>query len=426
MSSIVRSFFVLAIASAIGLSASIAFAQPQVGIPENEKIGVIIGLKTEPEAAAAAQADAAQQISDLGGEVNHRYTIIPAVSAELPPQAIADLLNDPAIAFVELDGEVQALVETIPWGIDRIRALPNPNNGDAIEYTGGAGIVVAVLDSGVDLDHPDLVANMYINPGEIPGDGIDNDENGFIDDISGWDFNGDDNNADDDNGHGTHCAGTVAAVGQNDIGVVGAAPGALIMPIKVLSAGGGGSFSDIIAALDYVLMMKQNGVNVVVTSNSYGSGGNPGTAVEAAFDQAYAAGIIHLAAAGNSGNSGGTGESVGWPANYDSVVAVASTTINNTRSSFSSTGENVEIAAPGSSIQSTWPGGGYNTISGTSMACPHVAGAAAVLMAEASLLDITDANEANGIADEVRALLLATTIDLGPTGPDTLFGFGLL
>ncbi|MEC7446595.1 MAG: hypothetical protein VX500_09780, partial [Planctomycetota bacterium] len=143
MSSIVRSFFVLAIASAIGLSASIAFAQPQVGIPENEKIGVIIGLKTEPEAAAAAQADAAQQISDLGGEVNHRYTIIPAVSAELPPQAIADLLNDPAIAFVELDGEVQALVETIPWGIDRIRALPNPNNGDAIEYTGGAGIVVA-------------------------------------------------------------------------------------------------------------------------------------------------------------------------------------------------------------------------------------------------------------------------------------------
>ena len=111
MSSIVRSLFALAIASAVGLAASVAFAQPQVGIPENEKIGVIIGLKADPAAPAAAQAAVGQQVSALGGDVDHRYNIIPAVSADLPPQAIADLLNDPAIAFVELDGEVQQAEE---------------------------------------------------------------------------------------------------------------------------------------------------------------------------------------------------------------------------------------------------------------------------------------------------------------------------
>jgi subtilisin family serine protease len=121
-----------------------------------------------------------------------------------------------------------------------------------------------------------------------------------------------------------------------------------------------------------------------------------------------------LASAGNEGNSAGSGESVGWPANYGSVVAVASTTSTDGRSSFSSTGANVEIAAPGSSILSTWKKGGYNTISGTSMACPHAAGAAAILMAENSALAPGD----------VRALLAATAVDLGSTGWDPQFGFG--
>ena len=424
MFSIVRYGLLAALAAALlTFSSPASKAQEGVNAPELESVSVIIGLKPGPVLPEVAQARVDQQVQGLGGKVKHRYSIIPAVSANLPPAAVANLLDNPAISFVELDGEFQAIAETTPWGIDKIRALQNPNNGGATEYNGGTGVVVAVLDTGVDLDHPDLAANIYVNPGEIL-DGVDNDNNGFIDDISGWNFNGGNNNADDDNGHGTHCAGSVAAVGNNGIGVVGVAPQASIMPIKVLSGSGGGSFSAIIAGIDYVYMMKQRGVNVVVTSNSYGAGGNPGSAVQAAFDQAYQAGIIHLAAAGNSGSSSGTGENVGWPANYASVIAVASTTSSDARSSFSSTGANVEIAAPGSSILSTYPGGSYATLSGTSMACPHAAGAAAVLISEAGLLNISDGNNANGIADEVRSLLAATSVDLGAAGKDTQYGYG--
>ena len=424
MFSIVRYGLLAALAAALlTFSSPASKAQEGVNAPELESVSVIIGLKPGPVLPEVAQARVDQQVQGLGGKVKHRYSIIPAVSASLPPAAVANLLDNPAISFVELDGEFQAIAETTPWGIDKIRALQNPNNGGATEYNGGTGVVVAVLDTGVDLDHPDLAANIYVNPGEIL-DGVDNDNNGFIDDISGWNFNGGNNNADDDNGHGTHCAGSVAAVGNNGIGVVGVAPQASIMPIKVLSGSGGGSFSAIIAGIDYVYMMKQRGVNVVVTSNSYGAGGNPGSAVQAAFDQAYQAGIIHLAAAGNSGSSSGTGENVGWPANYASVIAVASTTSSDARSSFSSTGANVELAAPGSSILSTYPGGSYATLNGTSMACPHAAGAAAVLISEAGLLNISDGNNANGIADEVRSLLAATAVDLGAAGQDTQYGYG--
>ncbi len=378
-----------------------ASAQPQ------EKIGVIISLKQGPDRPAVAQASLGNEIKRLGGNVTHQYNIIRAVAAELPEAAVLRLMDNPAVELIELDGEFQINAEDTPWGITKIRALENPANGGAIDYAGGAGVVVAVLDSGIDLDHPDLAANIYTNQHD-PIDGIDNDGNGLVDDYYGWNFNGNNNNPDDDNGHGSHCAGTVAAVGNNNVGVVGVAPSAKLLAIKVMNRRGSGSFSDIIAGIDYCVNMKAAGHNIMVTSNSYGAGGNPGSAVQAAFDAANAAGIINLASAGNEGNSAGSGESVGWPANYGSVVAVASTTSTDGRSSFSSTGANVEIAAPGSSILSTWKKGGYNTISGTSMACPHAAGAAAILMAENSALAPGD----------VRALLAATAVDLGSTGWD--------
>lgn len=331
------------------------------------------------------------------------------MAAELPAQAVVNLLRNPAVNVVELDGEFQAFAEEIPWGVNKINALKNPTTGTT-EYTGGEGIVVAVLDSGIDLDHPDLADNVYVNLAEAAGvAGVDDDNNGYVDDINGWNFVRDNNNPDDDNGHGSHCAGSIGAVGDNGTGVVGVGPRVTLMPLKVLNRRGSGSFSDMIAALDYCI---DNGVHI--TSNSYGSSGNPGSVVESAFAAAEIAGILNVAAAGNSGNSSGTGDNVGYPAKYSSVMAVASTDIGDNRSSFSSTGDAVEVAAPGSSILSTYKKGGYATLSGTSMACPHVAGAAAVLMSD----DITNN------AAVVRSQLIMKAVDLGAAGPDPQYGAG--
>ena len=214
----------------------------------------------------------------------------------------------------------------------------------------------------------------------------------------------------DDNGHGTHVAGTVAAI-ENGTGVVGVAPEASIYALKILGANGSGSYSDVIAALQWCV---DNGIQV--TNNSYGSSGDPGTLTKAAFDNSYAAGVLHVAAAGNSGNSRGTGDKVIYPARWASVIAVAATDSSDRRASFSSTGPDVELAAPGVAINSTKLGGGYVLMSGTSMASPHVAGVAALVIASG----IANTN------DEVRQQLTATADDLGAAGRDTWYGFGLV
>ncbi len=396
------------------LFVSSVLAQPpaEAPAPAPETVSVLIGLKQVPNPPGMAQANVRANVQasirQQGGRVKHSFQVVPAIAAEVPPEAIVNLLNDPAVAVIELDGEFQALAEQVPWGVDKINALKNPGTGD-VDYSAGEGIVVAVIDSGIDLDHPDLAANIFVNVAEATGiAGFDDDNNGYVDDVSGWNFVSSNNNPDDDNGHGTHCAGSIGAVGNNNTGVVGVAPRVKLMPLKVLNQNGSGSFSSMIAALDYCVT---NGVHI--TSNSYGSSGNPGSIVQAAYDNAAAAGVLHIAAAGNSGNSSGTGDNVGYPARFNSVVAVASTDINDNRSSFSSTGPAVEMAAPGSSVLSTYRNGGYATLSGTSMACPHVAGAAAAIMSDG----VTD-------IDVVRTALAVTAVDLGASGADNLYGAG--
>lgn len=245
---------------------------------------------------------------------------------------------------------------------------------------GSRSVVVAVVDSGVDYTHPDLSANMWRNPGEVADNGKDDDGNGFVDDVYGWDFRNDDNKpmADDASGyHGTHVAGTIGAVGNNGVGISGHAQQVQIMALKFLGSAGSGYRSDAIKAIDYAIKMKAK-----IISNSWG-GTTFSQALYDAITRAKNAGILFVAAAGNSGQNADSSNH--YPSNYphDNVISVASSTSSDGLSSFSNYGkENIDIAAPGSSIYSTKNGSAYQYLSGTSMATPLVSGVLATMIAK--------------------------------------------
>ena len=240
--------------------------------------------------------------------------------------------------------------------------------------TGSASVIVGVIDTGVDYNHSDLVNNMWTNPGEIPGNGIDDDSNGWIDDVYGIDAVNDDGDPMDDHYHGTHCAGTIGAQGNNNTGVVGVNWNVSIMALKFLSAFGSGSTSDAITCIDYA---ADKGAHL--TSNSWGGGGFS----QGLKDSIENAGTIFVAAAGNNyGNNNDIYPH--YPSSYDSpqIVSVLSTDASDSMSDFSNYGpSSVDVGAPGSDIWSTAPFNRYQYLSGTSMATPHVAGLAALLMA---------------------------------------------
>lgn len=241
-------------------------------------------------------------------------------------------------------------------------------------HRGSRSVVVGVIDSGLDTTHPDLAANIWRNPGEIPGNGKDDDGNGYVDDIHGWDFYSEDAVPDDPNGHGTHVAGTIGAVGDNGIGTTGVAWAVSMAGLRFLSASGSGATSDAVEAVAYATFKK-----MAMTSNSWSSSSSS-LALKSVIDDAGAAGILFVAAAGN--NSANTDSFPRYPSAYNSwnIVSVAATTRQDKLSSFSNHGAvSVDLAAPGSDIYSTLPGGKYGLKSGTSMAAPHVTGALAVL-----------------------------------------------
>jgi subtilisin family serine protease len=242
-------------------------------------------------------------------------------------------------------------------------------------FTGDPNLLIGVIDTGVDYNHPDLAGNIWVNPGEIPGNGIDDDGNGYIDDVHGFNFVNNTGDPFDDNGHGTHCAGTIAAAGNNNVGVTGVAWRGKIAGIKFLSAGGSGSTAGAIASVQYAIT-----IGARLTSNSWGGGGFSQALLDA-INAAGDAGQLFIAAAGNS--SANNDLTPHYPSSYNSphIISVAATDHNDQLASFSNWGSgSVHIAAPGVNILSLQPGGGYRLLSGTSMATPHVAGVAALAM----------------------------------------------
>jgi subtilisin len=328
------------------------------------------------------RAMAAEVARQHGVAANHTYgTVLTGFAARVPEAALDRLRADPMVANIEFDREMHAVMgkpgggggggaQVTPWGVARVGANSNSNDG--------AGIHIYIIDTGIDSDHPDLAAHIGNGFAPVACKGRVCNQS--------WD---------DDNGHGSHVAGSAAAI-DNSTGVVGVAPGATLHAIKVLSSQGSGSTSGIIAGIDWMTAeVSARGQAAVANMSLGGSGSKTGTCTSSGFSgtdtfhraicNAKNAGVVFAVAAGNDGADA----QASTPAAYDdAVITVSATDSNDNWPTWSNWGDGnpggisapVAIAAPGVSILSTWNNGGTNTISGTSMASPHVAGAAALYL----------------------------------------------
>lgn len=341
--------------------------------------GLAIGVGTVPAQGTGAQdvfvhpqgsqSDAVAALQDHGGGVTFTYSNFEFIAGVVPGRNRAELANDGRVELVEDDGTVEAFhhddghdggppggggddddggcsdhpAQELPWGIDRIDADKVTEDGN--------GVDVAILDTGIDTGHCDLNVQGGTN---CTGKG-----KGF----------------EDKNGHGTHCAGIAAGL-DNGIGVVGAAPAADLWAVKVLDNSGSGSWSNVVCGIDWCMTNNRE-----ILSMSFGADSMPDS-VHTSLSDAYAAGHLLVAAAGNDGNDedGSCGEdNVGQPARHDDVIAVSAMDPDDTLASYSSVGSEVELLGPGTDIRSTYKGDSYDTLSGTSMACPHVTGVGALV-----------------------------------------------
>ncbi|MEK7315557.1 MAG: S8 family serine peptidase, partial [Candidatus Eisenbacteria bacterium] len=363
----------------------------------------------------AATSEQATLRREVRGDVVRRFRITGAEQWRLAGNDAAAALErarrHPGVEYAEPNFELTADVVPQDARFAELYALRNTGqSGGTVgadiratlawdEFTGDPALKIGIIDTGVDYRHPDLALNIWSNPGEIPANGLDDDANGYVDDVHGYDVLNQDGDPFDDNGHGTHCAGTVAAVAQNGEGVAGVAWRASIVSIKFLSSAGSGTTAGAIAALDYALAS-----GVRLTNNSWG-GGAFSLALLDAIEQAGSAGQLFVAAAGNAAtNNDATPH---YPSSYSSacVVSVAASDAADRLASFSNYGvATVDLAAPGVAILSTLPGNRYGILSGTSMAAPHVTGTLALAMGRFPALP----------ALQIKALLLAAT-DLLPS-----------
>ena len=365
--------------------------------------GIASVSRAEPEQAArkivvfkpgVEESEKEAAIGKSGGRKIKPLRLINGEAVLLSKNAERALSKNSDVLRIDDDVVVEALAkagaiqppQTLPWGINRVDAelvWPSGNSGDAVK--------VAVVDTGISADHPDLKNNIKggynaINP------------------LKSWN---------DDNGHGSHVAGIIAAL-NNAIGTVGAAPLADLYAVKVLNRQGSGYLSDIIEGLDWDIANNMQVVNMSLGTSS------DILSFREAVQRVNAAGFVQVAAAGNSGGS------VGYPAAYPEVIAVSATDSGDALASFSSRGPEVDLAAPGVGIYSAYKGTGYATLSGTSMAAPHVAGSVALVLS----VPISVAYDADfdGVWDpaEVQQKLQDRAVDLGVSGFDNLYGWGLI
>ncbi|MGE5690781.1 MAG: S8 family serine peptidase [Pseudomonadota bacterium] len=371
-------------AAALLLGAGAAPAGGTAGVDEVE---LIVGFRAGVPALRQEQA-----VRSVGGTSERRYARIAARLVRVRGAGARRALErDPSVRYVEENRRVS--LDAVPndpqfgslWGLHNtgqaVGYFPGTPDADidapeAWDVSTGAGVTVAVVDTGVDLSHPDLAANAWTNQREVPGNRVDDDGNGYVDDVHGWDFYEDDATPQDGHGHGTHVAGTVAAVADNGVGVAGVAPRARLMALRMMGPDGVGSTADAVEALLYA---AANGA--VVANASFGDT-EDSQALRDAVAVADADGMLVVAAAGNDGSDNDVDPR--YPAAIDApnLVAVAATDNGDDLAWFSNVGAaSVDLGAPGASILSTWPGGRYQWLDGTSMAAPHVSGAAALAKA---------------------------------------------
>ncbi len=374
--------------------------------------------------------------SFLGAEVKKSMGLLAGEFVVLKSQSkstlslISDLKRMPEVLYAEPNFIYKAINFTSDpmygklWGMANTgRNEPN-RNGDFSGSVGTSGadlnaekawditkgtknVVIAVIDTGIDYNHPDLKDNIWVNSKEIAGNNVDDDANGYVDDIHGWNANANNGNPMDGNSHGTHCAGTIGAKHGNGIGVAGVMSDVSLMAVKFLSDEGSGSLADAVEAIDYATKM-----NVDIMSNSWGGGGFSQT-LEDAIKAAKAKGILFVAAAGNDSTNNDSAPH--YPSNYqvDNVVSVAAHTHQDSLASFSCYGKRtVHVAAPGHNILSTTPNNTYKVYSGTSMATPHVSGVLGLFIAENGRQEVK----------AVRDRLMATTVPSGAYRKTTIAG----
>ena len=366
-------------------------ATPAAPVTEPVTVPGQVVVRWDDDATASERAAVRRAV---GAELDVRFAASDVDVLDVPEHAqdrvIAALQRHGAVDVAEPEHVVQVATNDPGfghlWGLNNTGQTGGTPNVDVnapeawATTKGQSSVVVAVIDTGVDISHPDLAGNIWVNADEIPGNGIDDDRNGYVDDVNGWDFVNNDRTVFDsptEDVHGTHVAGTIAARADNGVGVAGTAPGVRIMPLKVLSGvdGTGGS-SAAAAAIDYA---RANGATIVNAS----WGGTGGTLLQNAIKNSP--GLVVVAASGNEGvniDTAGAFFPAGWSNSaygMGNIVSVTAVDHHGSRPSYANHGAlSVDVGAPGHQIVSTVPGNLYGYLSGTSMAAPHVSGIAAL------------------------------------------------